>query len=87
LQSLGDRLFSLNPAKRHAGGAVTFEVGQSTPAFELSDPDMNLVSLADTDAEACESYGVLRHANHGVTSRQHADETLNRIKEMDEACR
>ena len=45
--------------KCHAGGAATFEVAQSAPAFELPDPDMNLVSLADTDAEACESYGVL----------------------------
>lgn len=48
---------------------------------------LSLCMLADTDAEACESYGVLRHANYGVTPRQHAEETLNRIKEMDEACR
>ena len=31
--------------------------------------------------------GVLSHAIYGVTPCQHAEDTLNRIKEMDEACR
>ena len=48
---------------------------------------LSVCLLADTDAEARESYGVLHLAYYGVRPRQHAEETLNRIKEMDEACR
>ena len=75
---------------------------------------LSVCLIADTDAEACEPYGVmldrevegkgkkrclqrstfiidkegvLRYARYGVTPRQHAEDILDLVRELDQACR